>query len=278
MVQILQPVIFMQLSAFHTTSVEKNGDAGEHFLDCTMVKFINVNKAFNAHCKPLININLEVSRGEVLVICGPSGAGKSTLLRTINRLERIDSGEIIIDGKNLYDHKTDLTALRAEIGMVFQQFNLYPHKTALENITLASRKVRGLSRTHADEKALHLLERVGLAHKSTSFPVHLSGGEQQRVAIARGLALDPKIMLFDEPTSSLDPELTSEVLDVILKLAEEGMTMMIVTHELGFAQKVAQRIVFMDSGKIMETGTTKKMLVNPEHARTREFINNILHI
>ncbi len=243
-----------------------------------MVEFINVNKAYSGVCIPLKNINLKVSKGEILVVCGPSGAGKSTLLRTINRLERIDSGKIIIDGKNLYDHKTNLTALRAEIGMVFQHLNLYPHKTALENITLAARMVRGLSKKQADERAMALLEKVGLAHKRDAFPVQLSGGEQQRIAITRSLALEPKIMLFDEPTSSLDPELTSEVLDVITALAGEGMTMMIVTHEMGFAQKVAQRIVFMDSGEIMETGTPNKMLANPEHPRTREFMCNVIHI
>lgn len=278
MVQILQIHRIMRLSAIQTTRLEQKGDVVEHYSDPTMIRFINVNKAFNNNCRPLVNINLEVSTGEVLVICGPSGAGKSTLLRVINRLERIDSGEIIIDGKNLYDPKTDLTALRAEIGMVFQHLNLYPHKTALENITLASRKVRGLSKKDAYEKAMHLLKSVGLAHKSNSFPVHLSEGEQQRVAIARGLALDPKIMLFDEPTSSLDPELTCEVLNVILTLAANGMTMMIVTHELGFAQEVAQRVIFMDRGEIMETGSPNKMLVNPEHPRTREFVETILHI
>lgn len=243
-----------------------------------MIRIINVCKTFNERCAPLKNINLQVFRGEVLVICGPSGAGKSTLLRTINRLERIDSGEIIIDGKNLYDHKTNLTSLRAEIGMVFQHLNLYPHKTALENITLASRMVRGLGREEADGKAMELLEKVGLAHKRDAFPVQLSGGEQQRIAIARGLALRPQIMLFDEPTSSLDPELTNEVLDVILALAQDGMTMMIVTHELGFAQKVADRMVFIDNGEILETAAPEKMLANPEHPRAREFVSNILHV
>lgn len=182
MVQILQIHRIMRLSAIQTTRLEQKGDVVEHYSDPTVIRFINVNKAFNNNCRPLVNINLEVSTGEVLVICGPSGAGKSTLLRVINRLERIDSGEIIIDGKNLYDPRTDLTALRAEIGMVFQHLNLYPRKTALENITLASRKVRGLSKKDAYEKAMHLLESVGLAHKSNSFPVHLSGGGNNSVS------------------------------------------------------------------------------------------------
>ncbi len=278
MEQILLICIFVKLTICQTKTGEKNGAAPEHPSDCAMIKFINVYKAFNERCIPLKNTNLQVFRGEVLVICGPSGAGKSTLLRSINRLERIDSGEIIIDGENLYDHKINLTALRAEIGMVFQHLNLYPYMTALENITLASRKVRGLSKKHAEEEAMELLEKVGLAHKRDAFPVQLSGGEQQRVAIARSLALRPKIMLFDEPTSSLDPELTSEVLDVILALAGDGMTMIIVTHELGFAQKVAGRIAFMDNGEIIEIGAPNKMLVNPEHHRTKEFVSNILHV
>ena len=277
MEQILQICIIVQLTV-QQKSAEKKGRAAKYHSDYAMVEFYNVNKAYNEKCQPLKNINLRVSKGEVLVICGPSGAGKSTLLRTINRLERIDSGEIIIDGKDLYDHKTNLTALRAEIGMVFQHLNLYPHKTALENITLASRMVRGFSKKQAEEKAMILLEEVGLAHKRDAFPVQLSGGEQQRTAIARSLALGPKIMLFDEPTSSLDPELTNEVLGVILALAQEGMTMIIVTHELGFAQKAATRIAFMDNGEIVETGTPDKMLVNPEHPRTREFVSNILQV
>ncbi len=268
----------MQITTPSKNSTEEKGLAAKHPSDYIMVEFVNVTKAFGEHCIPLKNINLQIFKGEVLVICGPSGAGKSTLLRTINRLERIDSGEIIIDGKSLSDSKINLTALRAEIGIVFQHFNLYPHRTALENIILAPHKVRGLSKKQAKEKAMKLLERVGLAHKCDSYPVQLSGGEQQRVAIVRSLALGPKIMLFDEPTSALDPELISEVLDVILTLATEGMTMIIVTHELGFAQKVARRIAFMDNGEIIEIGTPNKMLVNPEHPRTSEFVRNIQHV
>ncbi len=243
-----------------------------------MIKFINVFKSFNKECMPMRNINLRIRKGEVVVICGPSGAGKSTLLRTINRLESINSGEITVDGKHLSHPGTNITALRAEIGMVFQNFNLYPHKTALKNITLAPRKVRGLSKKEAEERAMKLLDKVGLKHRHDSSPVQLSGGEQQRVAIARSLAMEPKIMLFDEPTSALDPELISEVLDVMTKLAEEGMTMVVVTHEIAFAQKVADRIVFMDNGEILETGSAEDILLNPRHERTKEFISNVLHV
>ncbi|MBI4687507.1 MAG: amino acid ABC transporter ATP-binding protein [Nitrospirae bacterium] len=242
----------------------------------TIIEFINVNKTFSTTCMPLKNINLKVSEGEVLAICGPSGAGKSTLLRAINRLERVDSGEIIVDGKRLSDPKINLTVLRAEIGMVFQHLNLYPHKTALENITLAQRVVRGLSRKAANETAMKLLEKVKLAHKCDAYPVQLSGGEQQRVAIARSLAMEPKTMLFDEPTSALDPELIGEVLDVIHNLAEEGMTMIIVTHEMGFAQNVAHWLAFMDSGEILEIDIPAEIISNPRHPRTRAFMSTIL--
>ncbi len=243
-----------------------------------MIKFIDVYKSFNKECIPLRNINLHIYKGEVVVICGPSGAGKSTLLRAINQLEPINAGDIIVDGKSLSDPSTNMTTLRAEIGMVFQSFNLYPHKTALKNITLAPRKVRGLSKKEAEEKAMKLLDKVGLAHRHNAYPVQLSGGEQQRVAISRSLAMEPKIMLFDEPTSALDPELISEVLDVMTKLADEGMTMVVVTHEIAFAQKVADRIVFMDNGEILEVGSTQEILLNPQHSRTKEFVSNVLHV
>jgi len=243
-----------------------------------MIQFINVFKAFNPECIPLNNINLQIAKGEVVVICGPSGAGKSTFLRTVNRLESIDSGDIIIDGKSLASPTTNITTLRAEIGMVFQHFNLYPHKTAIKNITLAPRKVRKLGKKQAEARAVKLLEKVGLLHKRDAFPVQLSGGEQQRVAIARSLAMEPKIMLFDEPTSALDPELISDVLDVITSLAKEGMTMVIVTHELAFAQKVADRIVFMDQGAIIEIGKPDEILADPQHPRTKEFVSNVLHV
>ena len=242
-----------------------------------MIKFIAANKWFN-NSHILKNINLEVSKGEVIVICGPSGAGKSTLLRTINKLEPIDDGEIIVDGKYLSDPKTDLTSLRAEIGMVFQHFNLYPHRTAINNITLAPCKVRGLSKKDALERADKILEKVGLSHRRNAFPSQLSGGEQQRVAIARSLAMQPKIMLFDEPTSALDPELINEVLDVMISLAKEGMTMVVVTHEIGFAQKVADKVVFMDNGEILEVGNPPDIFVNPRHPRTRDFMSNVFHI
>lgn len=242
-----------------------------------MIKFIAANKWFGT-IHVLKNVTLGITKGEVVVICGPSGAGKSTLLRTINKLEPIDDGEIIVDGKYLSDPTTDLTALRAEIGMVFQHFNLYPHKTALKNITLAPRKVRGLSKSKAEARALKLLEKVGLSHKCDAFPAQLSGGEQQRVAIARSLAMEPKIMLFDEPTSALDPELINEVLDVMTSLAKEGMTMVVVTHEIGFAQKVADKVVFMNDGEILEIGTPPDIFVNPQHERTKEFMRSVFHV
>jgi polar amino acid transport system ATP-binding protein len=242
-----------------------------------LIKFINANKWFNSH-QVLKNINLEITKGEVVVICGPSGAGKSTLLRTINKLEPIDDGEIIVDSRYLSDPGTNLTALRAEVGMVFQHFNLYPHKTAIKNITLAPCKVRGLNKKQAQERAAKLLERVGLSHRKEAFPSQLSGGEQQRVAIARSLAMEPKVMLFDEPTSALDPELINDVLDVMISLAKEGMTMVVVTHEIGFAQKVADRVIFMDDGEILEIGSPPDIFVNPTHKRTKEFMSKVFHI
>ncbi len=243
-----------------------------------MIKFVSVNKYFNNGSHVLKDISLDINAGEVVVVCGPSGAGKSTLLKTINKLEQIDSGEIIVDGFSLQDSKTNLTLLRAEIGMVFQHFNLYPHKTAIQNVMLAPMKVKKLGKKEAREKAISLLDRVGLSNKCNAFPSQLSGGEQQRVAIARSLAMEPKIMLFDEPTSSLDPELTSEVLDVMVSLAQSGMTMVVVTHEIGFACNVADRIVFMDNGEIIETGMPPDIFVNPQQERTREFMSRILHI
>lgn len=242
-----------------------------------MIRFINVNKWFGNR-QVLKNINLEVLKGEVIVICGPSGAGKSTFLRTINKLEPIDEGEIIVDGMSLSNSNTNLTALRAEIGFVFQHFNLYPHMTALKNITLAPRKVRGLSKKEAEERAMKLLEKVGLSHRANAFPSQLSGGEQQRVAIARSLAMEPKIMLFDEPTSALDPELINDVLDVMVSLAKEGMTMIVVTHEMAFAQKVANRVIFMNDGEVLETGKPCDIFTNPQHPRTKEFMSKVLHI
>jgi polar amino acid transport system ATP-binding protein len=242
-----------------------------------MIKFVNVNKWF-APLQVLKNVSLDISHGEVIVICGPSGSGKSTLIRTINALEPIQDGEILVDGFSLTNSKTNLTMLRAEIGMVFQHFNLYPHRTAIQNIMLAPMKVRGLNKKKARERALRLLERVDLIDKKDMYPTQLSGGEQQRVAIARSLAMEPKIMLFDEPTSALDPELINDVLDVMTSLTKEGMTMIIITHEMAFAQKVADRMVFMDQGEILEVAKPNEIFANPKHARTMEFMSKILHI
>ncbi len=224
----------------------------------------------------LDDVSMDVAPGEVLVIVGPSGSGKSTLLRTINHLEAVNSGEIIVDGIHLTHKSTDINTVRAEVGMVFQQFNLFPHLTALQNITLAQRIVRRRSAEEADRVARELLERVGIPEKADSFPGQLSGGQQQRVAIARALAMNPKIMLFDEPTSALDPEMIKEVLDVMLDLAQSGMTMLCVTHEMGFARAAARRIVFMDQGKIIEEAPPEQLFEAPKHERTKAFLSNIL--
>jgi ABC-type polar amino acid transport system ATPase subunit len=240
-----------------------------------MIIVRKVNKRFGA-LHVLRDVDLEVRAGEVVVICGPSGSGKSTLLRCVNKLEAIDKGEIIIDGISLNDPAMDLTKLRAEVGMVFQQFNLYPHMTALQNITLAPMKVRKLSREEAERIARELLAKVGIPEKADRYPPQLSGGQLQRVAIARALAKQPKIMLFDEPTSALDPEMISEVLDVMVELAKEGMTMIVVTHEMGFAKKVAHRIIFMDEGRIVEEGRPEEFFASPKEERTRAFLNKIL--
>ncbi|MEW6260296.1 MAG: amino acid ABC transporter ATP-binding protein [Thermodesulfobacteriota bacterium] len=240
-----------------------------------MIRFHNVNKWFGS-LHVLQNIDLHVEPGKVAVICGPSGSGKSTLIRCINRLERIDSGEIVVDGLSVHDKKTDITKLRAEIGFVFQQFNLYPHMKVLDNVTLAPKKVRRMDSREAEALAMALLEKVGIQDKAGSYPAQLSGGQQQRVAIARALAMRPKVMLFDEPTSALDPEMINEVLDVMRKLAYEGMTMMVVTHEMGFAREVASNVIFMDQGRIVETGTPERFFRNPENERTRLFLSKIL--
>lgn len=222
------------------------------------------------------NASLTVNDGEVVVIIGPSGSGKSTLLRSVNKLEEPTSGHIFIDGAEVTDPKTDLRKIREEVGMVFQSFNLFPHLSVLDNITLAPRKVLKMDRKAADELGMSLLKRVGLADKAKNKPTQLSGGQQQRVAIARALAMKPKAMLFDEPTSALDPEMIKEVLDVMLDLAKEGMTMLLVTHEMGFAKAAADKIVFMDSGTIVETGTPDEIFTNPKSQRTRDFLNHIL--
>ena len=240
-----------------------------------MIEFKKVHKWFGK-LHVLNDINLEVAAGEVVVICGPSGSGKSTLIRCINRLEKFQQGELFVDGMALHDHRTNLTQLRAEIGFVFQQFHLYPHMTALENVVLAPIQVRRLNRRDAESLGREKLARVGLADKADSYPTQLSGGQQQRVAIARGLAMAPKIMLFDEPTSALDPEMIGEVLDVMVKLAEEGMTMCVVTHEMGFARQVAHRVIFMDDGKLVETGAPADFFDHPKTDRAAIFISKIL--
>ncbi len=240
-----------------------------------MINFTNVNKWFG-DLHVLRDINIDVKSGEVLVVCGPSGSGKSTLIRCINRLEPIQKGDLIVDGMNVHDRKTNMTQLRAEIGFIFQQFNLYPHMTALENVILAPTKVRKMKKDEADKLGRETLEKVGLDDKIDSYPAQLSGGQQQRVAIARGLCMRPKIMLFDEPTSALDPEMINEVLDVMINLAKEGMTMIVVTHEMGFAREVAKRILFMDEGQIIEIAPPDEFFADPKYERTKLFLSKIL--
>ncbi|MFC9774880.1 amino acid ABC transporter ATP-binding protein [Paenibacillus chitinolyticus] len=240
-----------------------------------MINFTNVNKYYGSF-HVLQNINLEVQKGEVVVVIGPSGSGKSTMLRCINRLETIQQGELTVEGVRVNDKKTDINKLRREIGMVFQHFNLYPHKKVIENITLAPVKVLGLSKAEAEKRAMLYLEKVGIPDKAQSFPSQLSGGQQQRVAIARGLAMEPNIMLFDEPTSALDPEMIGEVLDVMKTLAKEGMTMVVVTHEMGFAREVADRVVFMDQGQIIEEALPKQFFENPREERAKLFLSRLL--
>ena len=240
-----------------------------------MIKFKNVHKHFK-DLHVINGVNLEVKQGEVVVVCGPSGSGKSTLIRTVNQLERIESGEIWVDGINVADPKTDLNKVREEVGFVFQGFNLYPHLTVLENIILSPMKVKNQSREEGEKKAMELLERVGLAHKKDALPGQLSGGQQQRVAIARGLAMEPRVMLFDEPTSALDPEMVGEVLKVMKDLAESGMTMMCVTHEMGFAREVADRVIFVDKGQILEDETPEEFFTNPKHERVKQFLQQVM--
>ncbi|MBS3940299.1 MAG: amino acid ABC transporter ATP-binding protein [Actinobacteria bacterium] len=235
-----------------------------------------VNKWFG-DLHVLQDIDLTVDRREVVVVIGPSGSGKSTLCRTINRLEPIDKGTILIDGEPLPAEGKDLARLRADVGMVFQSFNLFAHKTILQNVTLGPIKVRGKSKDEAESRAMELLERVGIAEQAGKMPAQLSGGQQQRVAIARALAMDPKVMLFDEPTSALDPEMISEVLDVMLELAREGTTMVVVTHEMGFARSAAQRVVFMDAGRIVEVNTPDEFFNNPQTDRAQDFLSKILN-
>ena len=240
-----------------------------------MIIFKNVNKWFGS-LHVLKDINLHVKPGEVVVVCGPSGSGKSTLIRCINQLEPIQKGEIIVDGIQVNKRSTNLTKLRSQIGFVFQSFNLYPHLTVLENVVLSPIKVKKVPRKEAEATARRLLERVGIPDKADAYPSQLSGGQCQRVAIARGLAMNPKVMLFDEPTSALDPEMIKEVLDVMVELAKEGMTMIVVTHDMGFARQVAHRVIFMDAGQIVESNTPDVFFEHPKHERTKEFLSKII--
>ena len=243
-----------------------------------MIEAKNIYKYFYVpnELVALDNVSYTVDKGEVVVIIGPSGSGKSTFLRCLNRLEYADRGEILIDGVNILDPKANINKIRAEVGMVFQSFNLFPHKTVLENVTLAQTVVRHRSKKEAKEKAMDLLQKVGIHDKAGVYPNQLSGGQQQRVAIARSLAMNPKVMLFDEPTSALDPEMIGEVLDVMKNLAIDGMTMVVVTHEMGFAREVADQVVFMDHGAIVETGTYKEIFDNPSSERMKTFLSQIL--
>jgi glutamate transport system ATP-binding protein len=240
-----------------------------------LVVLEDVNKYFG-QMQALKDIDLTIKRGEVVVVIGPSGSGKSTLCRTINRLETIDSGTISLDGQPLPAEGKQLAALRAEVGMVFQSFNLFAHKTILENVTLGPIKVRNMKKADAEKRAKELLDRVGVGHQAAKYPAQLSGGQQQRVAIARALAMDPKVMLFDEPTSALDPEMIKEVLDVMVSLAEQGMTMVVVTHEMGFARTAAHRVVFMSDGAIVEENTPEEFFTHPKSDRAKDFLGKIL--
>ena len=257
------PIRFLQIALF--------ADARA----AAVIEFRKVNKWFGA-LHVLRDIDLFVEAGHVVVVCGPSGSGKSTLIRCINRLETIHSGEIIVDGRSVADPRLNAASLRADVGMVFQSFNLYPHMTVLENITLAPIKVKRLPPKEAEQIASQLLDRVGIPDKSAVYPATLSGGQQQRVAIARARAMKPKIMLFDEPTSALDPEMINEVLEVMTDLARDGMTMIVVTHEMGFARRVANRVIFMDHGQIIEADAPEKFFAAPESPRAQQFLSKIL--
>lgn len=239
------------------------------------IQILELHKYFG-DLEVLRGIDFQVNAGEVVCVIGPSGSGKSTLLRCVNLLEVPTSGKVLVEGIDLTDPETDVDAVRARIGMVFQQFNLFPHLTVLRNLTIAQRKVLNRSEEEADQAARRVLERVGMLDKIDEYPINLSGGQMQRVAIARSLSMDPDMMLFDEPTSALDPELVGEVLDVMRKLAEEGMTMMVVTHEMGFARQVGDRVVFMDEGVVVEDGPPDDVLLNPQHERTKKFLEAVL--
>lgn len=243
-----------------------------------MIEAQNIYKTFMVphRVNALVDVSANISSGEVVVVIGPSGSGKSTFLRCLNRLETADQGHIFIDGIDILHPKTDINKVRAEVGMVFQSFNLFPHKTVKDNVSLAQNVVRKRSSKEADEVTMNLLNKVGIGDKKGVYPDQLSGGQQQRVAIARALAMNPKAILFDEPTSALDPEMIGEVLDVMKTLAKEGMTMVVVTHEMGFAKEVADRVIFMDEGKVLEIGTPEHFFTTPEHDRTKLFLKQIL--
>lgn len=241
-----------------------------------MIKIENLHKSFGNN-EVLKGISKEIKKGEVVAIIGPSGSGKSTFLRCINLLEIPTQGDIFVEGENLTDKKTNIDKIRQKVGMVFQHFNLFPHKTVIENLTLAPMKLKDKSSTEATEKALELLRKVGLENKALEYPNRLSGGQKQRIAIARALAMEPHVMLFDEPTSALDPEMVREVLDVMRNLVAEGMTMLIVTHEMGFARNVASRVFFMDHGTVLEDRAPKDLFDNPQHERTKEFLDKVLN-
>lgn len=241
-----------------------------------MITVKQINKIYPNGCHALNNVTTTVHRGEVVVIVGPSGSGKSTLLRTLNQLETINNGSIVIDGTDMYDRKTDINRLRADVGMVFQSFNLFPHKTAIENVMLAPLVVAKRDKSDVEEEAKALISKVGLTERMNQYPNHLSGGQQQRVAIARALAMKPNIMLFDEPTSALDPEMVGEVLDVMKTLAKEGMTMVVVTHEMGFAREVADRVLFMQDGELLVDAEPDEFFDNPPHPRLEQFLSMLL--
>ncbi|WP_195953155.1 ATP-binding cassette domain-containing protein [Clostridium saudiense] len=240
-----------------------------------MIHVNNLHKSFGKN-DVLKGINEHIKKGEVVVVIGPSGSGKSTFLRCLNLLEEPTSGEIVFEGNSITDKKVDINKIREKMGMVFQQFNLFPHKTVLENLTIAPIKVKGISKTQAEKKAFELLERVGLTDKAKAYPSSLSGGQKQRIAIARALAMEPDVMLFDEPTSALDPEMVGEVLSVMKDLAKDGMTMVVVTHEMGFAREVGDRILFMDAGNIVEQGTPEEIFSHPKNSRTIDFLSKVL--
>ena len=241
-----------------------------------MIRVEHLYKSYG-QLEVLKDISTTIKKGEVIAVIGPSGSGKSTFLRCLNLLEEPTKGAIYIEGKNLMDDKTDINVIRRDVGMVFQHFNLFPHKTVLENLTLAPMKVKNAKKDEIEAKAIMLLGKVGLKEKAPAYPNQLSGGQKQRIAIARALAMDPKVILFDEPTSALDPEMIKEVLDVMKDLADEGMTMIIVTHEMGFAKNVADRVFFMDRGTILEDTTPEELFNNPQHERTKEFLNKVLN-